>query len=237
MQRLSSELHTRNTRRARLCRRSIWGTKSIKRPASMYVWNYHLFRIDPQHAYRTRGISTISPTFDTLHLQLASSDSPLPKRLRRTDRPLTMAVHRGRRLKAVIRKRLNNLRICPQGIPAWSAVQAPFLTSVALGTEYYTNQTYVAPRANSSSPVPPSDPRESEDCLFLDVFVPEKVMAKATQGYAPLTPVLVWIYVSCVGLVQWLCWTDLDAGRRIHIGTQERPTCWTFYRIRELYGW
>jgi acetylcholinesterase len=85
-------------------------------------------------------------------------------------------------------------RICPQGIPAWSPLQLKFLTSTALGTEYKANQTYVVPGANSSSPVPPADPRESEDCLFLDVFVPEKVMTKATQGYAPLTPVLVWIY-------------------------------------------
>ena len=43
------------------------------------------------------------------------------------------------------------------------------------------------------------DPRTSEDCLFLDVIVPEQVLQKAapTNKSAPnaaLAPVLVWIY-------------------------------------------
>jgi hypothetical protein len=170
------------------------------------------------------------------HLQLASSDSPLPKRLRRTDRLLTMVVYQGMWFKAVATKsKLSVLRICPQGIPAWSPLQLKFLTSTALGTEYKANQTYVVPGANSSSPVPPADPRESEDCLFLDVFVPEKVMTKATQGYAPLTPVLVWIYVSCAGFGARPGLIDLDAGRRIHSRKQERQPFWTSCRIWELH--
>lgn len=36
------------------------------------------------------------------------------------------------------------------------------------------------------------DPRISEDCLFLDVFVPEQILASAEQGYG--APVLVWFY-------------------------------------------
>lgn len=48
------------------------------------------------------------------------------------------------------------------------------------------------PGSNSSSPLPKPDPRESEDCLFLDVFVPEKILESAGKGHG--APVLVWIY-------------------------------------------
>ncbi|KAJ4405105.1 hypothetical protein N0V91_005467 [Didymella pomorum] len=82
-------------------------------------------------------------------------------------------------------------KICPQAGPAWSALATPFLTSLILGTQY-NGTVYVPPGANASSPVPTADPRESEDCLFLDVFVPEDVLAKAGKGYG--APVLVWIY-------------------------------------------
>jgi acetylcholinesterase len=63
---------------------------------------------------------------------------------------------------------------------------------VLTGKPVNYTQTYVAPGANSSSLVPPRNPRESEDCLFLDVFVPADVLSKAGQGYG--APVLVWIY-------------------------------------------
>lgn len=83
-------------------------------------------------------------------------------------------------------------RICPQAGPAWSAQASRFLTSLAVGASTNTSTNYVPPGANSSSLVPAADPREDEDCLFLDVFVPEDVLAKAGKGYG--APVLVWIY-------------------------------------------
>ncbi|KAH9880074.1 hypothetical protein J1614_002100 [Plenodomus biglobosus] len=82
-------------------------------------------------------------------------------------------------------------RICPQASPAWADAALQFLGSTLLGLPA-PNTTYVAPGANSSSPVPTRDPRESEDCLFLDVFVPEDVFSNAGKGYG--APVLVWIY-------------------------------------------
>ncbi|KAH7378717.1 carboxylesterase family protein-like protein [Pyrenochaeta sp. MPI-SDFR-AT-0127] len=85
----------------------------------------------------------------------------------------------------------NVSRICPQAGPAWGRAATQFLTSTLLGLPA-PNQTFVVPGANSSSPVPPRDPRESEDCLFLDVFVPEDVLSQAGKGYG--APVLVWIY-------------------------------------------
>ena len=48
------------------------------------------------------------------------------------------------------------------------------------------------PGANKNSPIPPPDPRESEDCLFLDVFVPKDVLSRAGSGCG--AAVLVWLY-------------------------------------------
>ncbi|KAH7095012.1 carboxylesterase family protein-like protein [Paraphoma chrysanthemicola] len=83
-------------------------------------------------------------------------------------------------------------RICPQGSPAWQQLATQFLGSLVLGRPLNVTQAYTPPGANSSSVVPARDPRESEDCLFLDVFVPEDVLSKAGRGYG--APVLVWIY-------------------------------------------
>jgi carboxylesterase type B len=51
-----------------------------------------------------------------------------------------------------------------------------------------------ASSANDSSLIPPADPREDEDCLFLDVLVPEKIFAKAGDTGCAGAPVMVWIY-------------------------------------------
>ncbi|CAN9389432.1 unnamed protein product [Alternaria alternata] len=82
-------------------------------------------------------------------------------------------------------------RICPQASPGWNALAAQSLTRYVLGLPT-SNSSYSTPGAKPSSPVPVPDPRESEDCLFLDVFVPEDVLSKAGQGYG--APVLVWVY-------------------------------------------
>ncbi|KAG9380385.1 PnbA Carboxylesterase type B [Pyrenophora tritici-repentis] len=95
---------------------------------------------------------------------------------------------------AVNRSAVNNgdaARICPQANPAWNAVAARALAREVLGVPPL-NMTYTAPGANASSPIPTPDPRESEDCLFLDVFVPEDVLDNVGKGYG--APVLVWIY-------------------------------------------
>lgn len=94
---------------------------------------------------------------------------------------------------AVNRSSINNgdvSRICPQASPAWGEAATTFLASVLLGSP--ANISYTPPGANSSSPVPERDPKENEDCLFLDVVVPQDVLSKAGKGYG--APVLVWIY-------------------------------------------
>lgn len=84
------------------------------------------------------------------------------------------------------------IRICPQAGPAWGATAQQFISAKLLGLSYDTSKTYTPPGANASSVVPPRDPRESEDCLFLDVFVPQDVYA--SRGKHNGSAVLVWIY-------------------------------------------
>lgn len=83
-------------------------------------------------------------------------------------------------------------RICPNAGPAWTAVAQQVLANQLFGIENNDTTPYVPPRIDWSTPLPPQDPRVSEDCLFLDVFVPEDVLASAGQGHG--APVLVWIY-------------------------------------------
>ncbi|KAE8350345.1 Alpha/Beta hydrolase protein [Aspergillus coremiiformis] len=85
-------------------------------------------------------------------------------------------------------------RVCPQATPIWSRYIMPqFLKS------YFTNSSFNASLDISSYPVPlQQDPRISEDCLFLDVVVPQKVFDRA-RGKSPvpkenLAPVIVYFY-------------------------------------------
>jgi acetylcholinesterase len=84
-------------------------------------------------------------------------------------------------------------RICPQASPAWSALSTQVLTNLLLGISSANTPIYTPPGANSTSNVTTPGPLETEDCLFLDVFVPEQILARAnSSGYG--APVLVWIY-------------------------------------------
>jgi carboxylesterase type B len=79
--------------------------------------------------------------------------------------------------------------------------------STLFTTAYATNQLpFNVTQANetlSQMPPPPLDGRITEDCLVLDVLVPQKVFNTRTinkQGVktAKGAPVLVWIYVSII---------------------------------------
>jgi carboxylesterase type B len=72
--------------------------------------------------------------------------------------------------------------VCPQALPLW----------------YLRGNQFLAgnPDAGSLSPaelLPPPDPRENEDCLFLDILVSKAVFEKRhrKKGRAP---VMVWVY-------------------------------------------
>ncbi|KAF2741918.1 alpha/beta-hydrolase [Sporormia fimetaria CBS 119925] len=83
-------------------------------------------------------------------------------------------------------------RICPQATPAWGAEAVQLLTKLLLGVSINDTEPFVPPVVNWSTPLPRQDPRISEDCLFLDVFVPEDILASKGNGTG--AAVLVWIY-------------------------------------------
>ncbi len=78
-------------------------------------------------------------------------------------------------------------RICPQATSKWLSIADQFLSYYIAGQTQFNTSSF-----NETKTVPPKDPRETEDCLFLDVDVPKAVFdnAKKENGAA----VLVWIY-------------------------------------------
>lgn len=90
-------------------------------------------------------------------------------------------------------------KVCPQATPNWLAMSTLFNTAFA-NHQLPFNVTE-ANETLSKLPPLPQDSRTTEDCLVLDVLVPQKVFdarttskkgAKPTKG----APVLVWIFVS-----------------------------------------
>lgn len=85
----------------------------------------------------------------------------------------------------------NDGRRCPQSGPAWFFLGQKWLSHLVLGTacdECF--KPYVPVGASWNLPLAAPDPREMEDCLFLDLFVPEKVLKSAGKGRG--AAVLVW---------------------------------------------
>ncbi len=91
-------------------------------------------------------------------------------------------------------------RICPQANPAWYLIAAQFVPAYLTGQPFNLTAAEGA-LAGASSKLPPQDPRTTEDCLFLDVVVPQNIFKKATKESRNDdkksncgAPVLVWIY-------------------------------------------
>lgn len=81
-------------------------------------------------------------------------------------------------------------RICPQANGDWLGISVPFMIQTIMALD--PNNTGSAPVGGGPPPGGP-DPRESEDCLLLDVVVPEAIASRnATSQQA--APVLVWIH-------------------------------------------
>ncbi|KAM7215454.1 carboxylesterase family protein-like protein [Rhypophila decipiens] len=75
-------------------------------------------------------------------------------------------------------------RICPSANPAWFGISVPYMLSQLFGP---------LPPGPPPGPPPPVDPRETEDCLYLDVKAPKAVFDG--PGIKPKNlPVLVWIH-------------------------------------------
>jgi carboxylesterase type B len=91
--------------------------------------------------------------------------------------------------------------ICPQGTPHWASI-APlwlqnYLAGNASGFNYTQAQSEVATAfAKNPNLTFAKDPRETEDCLFLDVFVPKQIFDSAQSRRKRMAgrgaPVLVW---------------------------------------------
>ncbi|KAI5249165.1 carboxylesterase family protein-like protein [Aureobasidium subglaciale] len=77
-------------------------------------------------------------------------------------------------------------RTCPQASPAWEAIAAQFIPAYLFGKTNFTMSDF---NLTTSSSAAAADPSENEDCLFLDVVVPEAIFNSNEQH-----PVLVWIY-------------------------------------------
>jgi carboxylesterase type B len=96
--------------------------------------------------------------------------------------------------------------VCPQANPLWNLIAQEFLVSYLTTSVRQFNQSDfdtglpagitvndINLDTFNTSIIPPVDPRTTEDCLFLDVVVPQKIFkkkAKKGKGAA----VLVWIY-------------------------------------------
>ncbi|KAK3720604.1 hypothetical protein LTR37_003653 [Vermiconidia calcicola] len=79
-------------------------------------------------------------------------------------------------------------RICAQASPSWLAIVPQFITAYSLGQTEFNESSF----DTDTGPAPPLDPRTTEDCLFLDVVVPQDIFDNRGNGDG--APVLVWIY-------------------------------------------
>ncbi|KAF2100145.1 alpha/beta-hydrolase [Rhizodiscina lignyota] len=86
-------------------------------------------------------------------------------------------------------------RICPQAGPSWEAIQGSFVSAYLTGRPF--NASAVSSSNTGGSSMPSLDPRTTEDCLFLDILVPKKILdgvRRQHYGRPTLAPVMVWIY-------------------------------------------
>ena len=86
-------------------------------------------------------------------------------------------------------------RMCPQSHPAWLKPQIQFMNAYLTGQPCDVS-TLQDQRNQAIDLVPPADSRETEDCLFLDVVVPDDIFRRRRRKDIPggKPPVLVWIH-------------------------------------------
>ncbi|KAI9643679.1 hypothetical protein NHQ30_008301 [Ciborinia camelliae] len=82
--------------------------------------------------------------------------------------------------------------ICAQGTPYWEEVASNFLGGASAATLDVIREEVAAVEKNLTiSGLAAPAPLTSEDCLFLDVIVPESIYDSCSENGAP---VVVWIY-------------------------------------------
>jgi hypothetical protein len=90
------------------------------------------------------------------------------------------------------------VQAAPQAAPHWQAIASEFAVAWVIDKLPFDYDAAAAALANTTSvsPVNSADPRISEDCLVLDVIVPQSVFESTENGSQHKgIPVLVWIYV------------------------------------------
>ena len=91
-------------------------------------------------------------------------------------------------------------RIYPQGYVSWTDERSLFLDAYLKGNGNLSSFANVPPPGINTTAMPPAqkDPRANEDCLFLDVIVPESVYNRtdpqASRNVTSKAPVLVWTF-------------------------------------------
>ena len=92
-------------------------------------------------------------------------------------------------------------RICPQAAPAWALTSAEFVPLYLQNPLDFNVSDLNAVGDDSDGGEPPvaptPDPRETEDCLFLDVYVPASIYKSQYRRYGGRgkgAKVLVWIH-------------------------------------------
>lgn len=78
-------------------------------------------------------------------------------------------------------------------IPSWLQIAGEFVGPYSANSTDTFYQQYPSPALFPSTSIPPADPTETEDCLFLDVVVPEPIF-RTRRYLGKKAPVLVWIY-------------------------------------------
>ena len=85
--------------------------------------------------------------------------------------------------------------MCPQADPAWLLIAEEFYPDYLQG-KLFNLSAAEASLSSMTSSLPKQDPRTTEDCLFLDIAVPQSIFQQASESTNNKSgsPVLVWIY-------------------------------------------
>ncbi|KAK4612174.1 Carboxylesterase patB [Fulvia fulva] len=86
-------------------------------------------------------------------------------------------------------------RICPQARTVWSATSLQFVQQYLQGkTQFLPTDFPVNGSAVLDAFVQSQDPRESEDCLFLNIMVPKQIFDNRKNRKTKKAAALVWIH-------------------------------------------
>ena len=90
--------------------------------------------------------------------------------------------------------------VCPQASPLWGLGSVEYITRYLAGERSFNESDFssasslnISNIAGLASLIPKPDPRTTEDCLFLDVVVPQQLFKKKSKKSGGAA-VLVWIY-------------------------------------------